>query len=68
MATYRSVARRQVAAESADPLPVVAKEEPQGFESMTKAQLVNTAKAQNIDSSGTKADIIERLRDVDRGD
>lgn len=68
MARYRTaVARRQVAAETIDPLPVVRLEPPNGFESMTKAELVNTAKAQNIDSSGTKAEIIVRLRDVDRG-
>lgn len=67
MVSYKAVARKQVAAETT-PLPVVRTEPPQGFETMTKAELVNTAKAQEIDSSGTKADIIERLRNVDRGD
>ena len=37
------------------------------YESMLKAQLVALAESRGIDSSGTKADIIERLRIADAG-
>lgn len=65
---YRIVPRRATPEELPLPEVIVRTERPDGFESMKKDELVNTAKAQGLDSSGTKADIIARLRNVDHGD
>lgn len=63
MANYRYIVRP---VDPPQPIPeVIARTDPpDGFESMKKDELVNTAKAQGLDSSGTKAEIIERLRNV----
>ena len=63
MANYRYIVRP---VDPPQPIPVVVARStlPDGFESMTKDELVNTAKAQGLPSSGTKAELIARLRDV----
>lgn len=60
MVAYRRVAPRvRVTTDE----PVTRRiEPPASFESMTKDELIETARAQNLPTSGTKADIIARLR------
>lgn len=57
MARYRRVApkARPVETPAADPAPVLT-------DRSSKDELVAAAKARGLDTSGTKADILERLR------
>lgn len=62
MATFRAVPKRQVEAVTTSELTSDRRQPPDSFEAMSYRELQATARAQNLTATGSKDDLIARLR------